>query len=111
MYDFATYFAWFVLALLFLIAVAFIVWLGSLPKKIATRRNHPQADAINVCSWIGLAAGGAGWVIALIWAYTVPLNVNVGTPGNKSSGEMEPEGTEEATSKELGGDLASRTAS
>jgi len=69
MYDIATYFSWFVLALLSLIVVIAIVWLGSQPKKIAMRRNHPQVDAINACSWIGLALGGIGWPIAFIWAF------------------------------------------
>ena len=59
MYDGFTYFAWLVLAILFLVAVAIIVALGSLPKKIATGRNHPQVDAINACSWIGLALESA----------------------------------------------------
>ncbi|MCO8124191.1 DUF3302 domain-containing protein [Stieleria sp. TO1_6] len=68
MYDGATYFAWFVIALLCSIAVGMIVWLGSLPKKIADRRNHPQAEAINALSWFGLFLGGFGWVVAFVWA-------------------------------------------
>ncbi len=56
MYDLATYFAWFVLALLFCLAIAMIVAIGSLPKKIATQRHHPQVAAINAASWIGLCA-------------------------------------------------------
>ncbi|EMI53954.1 DUF3302 domain-containing protein [Rhodopirellula sallentina] len=68
MYDGATYFAWLVLAILFFTAVGLIVWLGSLPKKIALKRNHPQVDAINACSWIGLALGGIGWPVAFVWA-------------------------------------------
>ena len=68
MYDVFTYFAWFVLALLFTVVVCAIVWLGSLPKKIALRRNHPQVDAINALSWFGLLLGGVGWVVAFVWA-------------------------------------------
>ena len=69
MYDGFTYFAWLVLAILFLVTVAIIVGLGSLPKKIAKKRNHPQVDAINAASWIGLALGGIGWPIAFVWAF------------------------------------------
>ncbi len=69
MYDLATYFAWFVLALLFCVAIAIIVAVGSLPKKIAIRRNHPQVAAINAASWIGLALFGLGWPIAFVWAF------------------------------------------
>ena len=70
MIDGLTYFAWFVLALLFLVLVAAIVAIGSLPKKIALQRNHPQVDAINAASWIGLLVGGVGWFIAFVWAFT-----------------------------------------
>lgn len=68
MYDAATWFAWFVLALLFSVAVGMIVWIGSLPGKLALRRNHPQIDAINALSWFGLLFGGVGWVIAFVWS-------------------------------------------
>lgn len=69
MVDFATVFAWFVIALIFAIAVAAIVALGSLPKKIAAKRGHPQVDAVNALSWMGLACGGIGWPIAFVWAF------------------------------------------
>ena len=57
-------------------AIAFIaVKLGGLPGKIARKRNHPQADAINVCAWLGLVTLGVAWPVALIWAYTRPAQV------------------------------------
>jgi type VI protein secretion system component VasK len=74
MYDGPTYFAWFVLVLLSLIGVGLVVWIGSLPGDIAKRRNHPQADAINALSWLGLLFGGAGWVVAFVWALYRPSN-------------------------------------
>ena len=61
MVDLLTIFAWIVLATLFLAFVAAIVYLGSLPGNTACKRNHPQADAINAASWIGLALGGVGY--------------------------------------------------
>ena len=48
------------------VAVAF---LGMLPGKIAKGRNHPQAEAINVASWLGIITLGVLWPFALIWAY------------------------------------------
>ena len=69
MIDVFTIMAWIVLAVLFLIFVAAIVYLGSLPGNIAKKRNHPQADAINAASWIGLALLGSGWPIAFVWAF------------------------------------------
>ncbi|TWU30841.1 DUF3302 domain-containing protein [Novipirellula artificiosorum] len=75
MIDAATIFAWFVIAIIFLGVVAMIVFIGSLPKKIALKRNHPQVDAINAASWIGLACGGLGWPIAFVWAFLKSGNV------------------------------------
>ena len=81
MFDGATLFAWFVMAFLFLLLVWGIVVVGSLPRKIALHRNHPQVDAINAASWIGLLCGGVGWVIAFVWAFlrTGPIGHGVGT--------------------------------
>lgn len=62
-------FAIFVIGLLFVLAVALVVWIGSLPARIARRRHHPQVDAINAMSWLGLLlTGGVGWGLALVWA-------------------------------------------
>jgi ethanolamine transporter EutH len=72
MIDGFTIFAWFVMAVIFLAAIAGVVALGLLPKKIARVRNHPHVDAINAASWIGLALGGIGWPIAFVWAFTQP---------------------------------------
>lgn len=88
MYDFATYFAWFVLAVLLFVIVAVIVALGSLPKKIALKRNHPQVEAINAASWIGLALGGIGWPIAFVWAF-----VRSGPAGHSTDSQV-PDGSE-----------------
>ena len=69
MIDVFTIIAWVVLAILFLAVVVAIVYLGSLPGNIARKRNHPQVDAINAASWIGLALLGFGWPIAFVWAF------------------------------------------
>jgi hypothetical protein len=68
----------FVVLTVIIAAVAFIaVKLGGLPGKIAKSRNHPQADAINVCAWLGLITLGVAWPIALVWAYTRPAQAAV----------------------------------
>ena len=97
MIDGVTIFAWFVLALLFLVAVALIVALGSLPKQIAVKRGHPQVAAINAASWIGLALMGVGWPIAFVWAFVETGSMrNDGSQGdsangNRSAAELEDE--------------------
>jgi hypothetical protein len=62
--------AFVMLVLIIALAIAAVVVLGMLPGKIARRRNHPQAQAINVLSWAGLLLSfGVLWVVALAWAY------------------------------------------
>ena len=63
------------IVLLVLIAAVVAVWviLGMMPGKIARERNHPQADAINVCGWWGVITMG----ILLPWPGSGPTP----TPG------------------------------
>ena len=51
---------------------AAVAFLGMLPGKIAKGRNHPQVEAINVASWLGIITLGVLWPFALIWAYIRP---------------------------------------
>jgi hypothetical protein len=44
--------------------VIIVVTLGQLPGQIAARRGNPQAAAINVASWLGIATMGILWPIA-----------------------------------------------
>ena len=53
------------------VAVLLAVVLGGLPGKMARQRNHPQADAIAVCGWLGLVTGIL-WAVALVWAFSRP---------------------------------------
>ena len=57
-----------VIIMLICLTATVIVQLGTLPGKIARKRNHPQADAVNAASWIGLALG-IFWPLAFIWAF------------------------------------------
>ena len=95
-------FAWIVFILIILSAVVVFVALAQLPGKTARERNHPQAEAINIASWLGLLLTmGVVWVIAMIWSRTVP-------PGAVASdgGELE---RLRARMSELKGDKASAT--
>ncbi|TWT81387.1 Inner membrane protein YiaW [Planctomycetes bacterium CA13] len=64
------------LVLLFALAalVYVVIVLGGLPGKIAHQREHPQAEAINVCGWVGLLTG-VFWMVALVWAFTKTMTV------------------------------------
>lgn len=65
-------FALIILIILFLAVIAIWIALGMAPGKIARARNHPQADAINVCGWWGAITLGILSPLAFIWAYTAP---------------------------------------
>jgi hypothetical protein len=73
MIDLFDIFAFVVLAVLLATVVIIIVALGSLPGAIAKKRGHPQAAAINVTSWLGVATLGFLWPLALIWAFLKPV--------------------------------------
>ena len=63
------------LILVVLVVIAILVFLGlaAIPGAKAREREHPQADAINILGWFGLLMGGVPWVIALVCAYTRPV--------------------------------------
>jgi hypothetical protein len=65
-------FALIVLIVLILCALGVWVLFAIYPGKIARQRNHPQADAINVCGWCGALTLGILTPVAFIWAYTNP---------------------------------------
>lgn len=66
-------FAWVVLVIMIASAVVVFVVLGVLPGKIARQRQHPQAQAIQVASWLALIFGFAAWPFVLVWAYLRPV--------------------------------------
>jgi hypothetical protein len=66
-------FALVVIALLIAVVIWLVVLLGSMPGNIAKKRGHPQADAIQALGWIGIITLGAGWLVAIVWAYTKPF--------------------------------------
>lgn len=70
------YFAWLVFIIIVISAVAVFVLLAQLPGNTARERNHPQAEAINIASWLGLLLTlGVVWVLAMVWSRMVPVGV------------------------------------
>ena len=96
--DVLDIFAFIVFAVLIAAAVVIIVGLGSLPGAIARKRDHPQAAAVNVASWLGMATLGVLWPLALIWAFWKPADSGAtlnqeplptsATDGNAQPGSM-----------------------
>lgn len=44
-----------------------------MPEKIAEKRHHPQAEAIQVLCILSLFFGGLLWPLAWLWAYSKPV--------------------------------------
>jgi len=56
------------------IAIIVIFWLVHiLPEKIAEKRKHPQAKAIQTLCLLSLFFGGLLWPLAWLWAYSKPV--------------------------------------
>lgn len=66
-------FAWIVLLLLVATGVGVILLLGLWPANVARARNHPQAEAIAIGSWLTLCLGFVLWPAVAIWAYMKPV--------------------------------------
>jgi hypothetical protein len=72
MIDILDIFAFIVFGVLLVAAVVIVVTMGSLPGQVAQKRGHPQAAAITVAGWLGVATAGLLWPIALTWAFLKP---------------------------------------
>ena len=79
-------FAFVVFAVLIAVAVIIFVSLGKLPGQLARKWGHPQASAVNVAGWIGMATGGLLWPLALIWAFIMPPGSSVSKIENDQQG-------------------------
>ena len=68
------------IVLIVLVAAAVGTWiiLGMLPGKIARQRNHPQAEAINVCGWWGVHNGCLAAV-----GFHMGVHESEGAPGHR----------------------------
>jgi hypothetical protein len=65
-----------------------------LPEKIAERKRHPQAKAIQCVCLLSLCFGGILWPLAWLWAYTKPVlhkmayGTDVGAPHGHGGEEV-----------------------
>mgnify|MGYP001814904885 CR=1 FL=1 len=88
-------FALIVLILLIGLVIAGWLLLAMWPGQIATKRNHPQAEAINVMGWWGAITLGVLSPIAWVWAYTNPTDTL--SDGVPATADPVPEHEEEDT--------------
>ena len=71
MIDVVSWFALVILIVLVVVVVSAAAILAALPGRIARKRDHPQADAITACGWLGLLALPV-WIVAMVWAFVRP---------------------------------------
>ena len=65
--------AWVVLVVAPAVGIAVFWIVHILPEKIAEKRQHPQAGAIQCLCLLSLVFGGLLWPIAWLWAYSKPV--------------------------------------
>jgi len=65
--------SWVVLIIAPIIGVAAFWMVHILPEKIAEKKRHPQAKAIQCVCLLSLCFGGILWPLAWLWAYTKPV--------------------------------------
>lgn len=65
--------SWVALILAPIIGITAFWLIHILPEKIAEKRRHPQAKAIQTLCLLSLAFGGLLWPLAWLWAYTKPV--------------------------------------
>lgn len=65
--------SWVVLVVAPAVAITVFWLLHILPEKIAEKKQHPQAKAIQTLCLLSLFFGGLLWPLAWIWAYTKPV--------------------------------------
>ena len=65
--------AWVVLAIVPAVAIAAFWLVHILPEKVAEKRHHPQAAAIQCLCLLSLFFGGLLWPLAWLWAYSKPV--------------------------------------
>jgi CBS domain containing-hemolysin-like protein len=65
--------SWVVLIVGPVIGIVIFWLLHILPEKIAEKKKHPQAAAIQTLCLLSLFFGGMLWPFAWLWAYTKPV--------------------------------------
>ena len=65
--------AWVVLIIAPIIGIGVFLLVHILPEKIAEKKKHPQAQAIQTLCILSLFFGGMLWPLAWLWAYSKPV--------------------------------------
>src|SRR5206468_4669263 len=82
--------AWVVMIIGPIIGIAVFWMVHILPEKIAEKKKHPQAKAIQCVCLLSLCFGGLLWPFAWLWTYTKPVlhKMAYGTDVDDSHGNL-----------------------
>jgi Protein of unknown function (DUF3302) len=83
---------WVVLVIAPIVGIVVFLLVHILPEKIAEKKQHPQAKAIQCLCLLSLAFGGLLWPLAWLWAFTKPVGYKLAYGTDKV-----PHGTEDET--------------
>jgi hypothetical protein len=109
--------AWVVLVIGPIIGIAVFWMVHILPEKIAEKKRHPQAKAIQCVCLLSLCFGGLLWPFAWLWAYTKPVlhkmayGTDVGEPHGHEGEEVTEEQKEIETLRARLAELEAKTRS
>ena len=80
--------SWVVLAIVPIVGISVFWLVHILPEKVAEKKKHPQAKAIQCLCLLSLVFGGLLWPIAWLWAYSKPVlhKLAYGTDVDESHG-------------------------
>lgn len=93
---------WVVLVAAPVIGIALFWMVHILPEKIAEKKKHPQAKAIQVLCLLSLVFGGMLWPFAFLWAYSKPVMYKMAYGTDTVEPEHGDTGkSEESTAEEL----------
>jgi len=65
--------SWAVLIVAPIVGIVVFWLLHIIPEKIAEKKHHPQAKAIQALCLLSLVFGGLLWPVAMLWALTRPV--------------------------------------
>ena len=85
--------SWVVLVIVPVVGISVFWLVHILPEKVAEKKKHPQAKAIQCLCLLSLVFGGLLWPIAWLWAYSKPVlhKLAYGTDVDESHGhEVKP---------------------
>jgi CBS domain containing-hemolysin-like protein len=92
---------WVVLIIAPVIAIAVFWMVHILPEKIAEKKGHPQAKAIQCLCLLSLVFGGLLWPLAWLWTYTKPTLHKLAYGTDKDDHHESPEAKRTRLLKEL----------